>query len=56
MPENPAYPQITPPGNAGRDLKVCYDLEVSLQKVCLKTDSLRSEGTFAGYQMCYGRI
>lgn len=56
MPENPAYPQITPPGNAGRGLRGCYDFEVSLQKVYRKPNFLRSENGFAGYQVCYGRI
>lgn len=56
MPENPAYPQITPPGNAGRGLRGCYDFEVSLQRVYRKPNSLRSENGFVGYQMCYGRF
>lgn len=56
MPGSPAYPPNTPPGNAGRDLKGCYDFEIPLQKVCRKPDFPRGEGLFRDTKCVTGEV
>ena len=34
MPDEPGHRQITPPGNAGRAFRGCYDFGIMLPKVC----------------------